>query len=92
MPLLPLGLPFLPPAAAPTDSYWYFGPGQLPGEVVIKVSGEREDPLQCFRSAGLAAGVNEPWVVPEERNVQIWVCRGPYRTLQEVWQMFEGQN
>jgi len=82
----------LPPAVAPTGSYWFFGPGTLPGDIVIKVRGDREDMLRYFHSVELAAVVNEPWVVPEERNVQIWLCRGPYGTLQEIWPLFEGQN
>jgi hypothetical protein len=82
----------LPPAVAPVGSYWYFGPGKRPGEVVIKVGGDREDLLAFFRSVTLAAVVTEEWVVPEERDVAIWLCRGPYRTLAQVWPQFEGQN
>lgn len=82
----------LPPAVAPVGSYWFFGPGSKPGRVVIKIGGSREDLEPYFRSVEEAAGVNEPWVVPEERHLAIWVCRDPYGTLQEVWPAFRGQN
>jgi len=82
----------LPPAVAPVGSYWFFGPGAKPGRVVIKIGGSREDLGPYFRSVEAAAGVNEPWVVPEERHLTIWVCRDPYRTLQQVWPAFRGMN
>ncbi|NJD09032.1 MAG: glycosyltransferase family 39 protein [Gemmatimonadetes bacterium] len=82
----------LPPAMAPVGSYWFWGPGELPGDVVIKLRGERSDLLRFFRRIQLAAVVNEPWVVPEERHVEIWVCRDPYGTLAELWPRFRGQN
>ncbi|HET7566123.1 MAG TPA: glycosyltransferase family 39 protein [Gemmatimonadaceae bacterium] len=82
----------LPSAIAATGSYWFFGPGTKPGDVVIKVGGSRDDLTPFFRSVALAARVNEPWVVPEERDLPIWLGRQPYRTLQAVWPRFAGQN
>lgn len=82
----------LPSAVAPTGSYWFFGPGTKPGDVIIKVGGDRNDLTPYFRSVEVAARVSEPWVVPEERDLSIWICRQPYRTLQALWPRFEGQN
>jgi 4-amino-4-deoxy-L-arabinose transferase-like glycosyltransferase len=82
----------LPGAVAPTGSYWFFGPGKEPGEVIIKIGGAREDLVPFCRSIALADRVNEPWVVPEERDLPIWICRQPYHTLQEIWPSFAREN
>lgn len=82
----------LPPAVAPLGSYWFFGPGEKPGAVVVSVGSAPEDLQPFFRSVTLAATVNEPWVVPEERDVQIVIARDPYRPLQAIWPEFKGRN
>lgn len=81
----------LPPAVLPAGSYWFFGPGDKPGEVVVKIGGVREDLTPYCGAVELAARVDEPWVVPEERNLPIWICRQPYRTLQDLWPSFAGR-
>jgi hypothetical protein len=83
----------LPPARAPVGSYWFWGPGDLPGDVVIFVGGEAaelEGPW--FRSAREVVRVRRPWGVPEEREIPIVVARDPVRTLHEVWPEFAGRN
>ena len=82
----------LPPAVAPLGSYWFFGPGKKSGLVVISVGSPPEDLQVFFRSVSLVATVNEPWVVPEERDVPIVIARDPYRPLQAVWPQFKGRN
>ncbi|HET8655185.1 MAG TPA: glycosyltransferase family 39 protein [Longimicrobiaceae bacterium] len=82
----------LPPAVAPVGSYWFFGPGDKPGEVIVKVGGSRDDLAPYCRSIALAGRVNARWVVPEERDLSIWICRHPYRTLQAIWPSFAGRN
>lgn len=85
----PLGLP---PAVAPMGSYWFFGPGTRPGAVAIVIGGEREELLEFYERVEPAARVTGELRVPEERDVTIWVARGPRAPLQELWPMFEGQN
>ncbi len=82
----------MPPAIAPVGSYWFWGPGQRPGNVMIVIGSSREDLVALFDSVALAGRVTGSWRVPEERDVPIWIGRGPHRTLQEVWPSFEGQN
>lgn len=82
----------LPKAVAPIGSYWFWGPGEQPGNVLIKVGDEAEDLRPFCGSVELATRIDEPWVVPEERNLGIWICRQPHRTLQQIWPMFRGQN
>ena len=83
----------LPHAVSPVGSYWYWGPGDRPGQVTIVVGAEPEDVLgEFFREAELAARVTNPWGVPEERSVGIVVARDPIRPLQDVWPEWRGIN
>lgn len=82
----------MPRAIAPVGSYWYWGPGPLPGRVMIVIGMDREDMEASFDSVALAERVTGEWRVPEERDVPIWIGRAPHRTLQQVWPGFEGQQ
>ncbi|MGK7311280.1 MAG: glycosyltransferase family 39 protein [Candidatus Longimicrobiales bacterium M2_2A_002] len=83
----------IPHAVSPVGSYWYWGPGDRPGQVTIVVGAEPEDVLgEYFAEATLAARVRNPWGVPEERNVGIVVARDPIRPLQQVWPEWRGIN
>jgi hypothetical protein len=82
----------LPPAVAPVGSYWYFGPGDRPGNVLIKLGGDAEGLQTIFRSCRVAAYADSRWAVPYERHVPIFLCHGPYRPLQELWPGWEGNN
>ncbi|MET0396423.1 MAG: glycosyltransferase family 39 protein [Longimicrobiaceae bacterium] len=82
----------LPPAVSAAGSYWFFGPGELPGEVVVAVGVPEEDLRRAFRAVRPAARVASPWSVEEERDVAVLVAEGPQRTLQEVWSELAGRN
>jgi hypothetical protein len=83
----------LPHAVAPVGSYWFWGPGERPGQVTVVVGAEPEDLLgEYFEEATLAARVRNPWGVPEERSVGIVVARNPVRPLQAVWPEWRGVN
>ncbi|MFW5947581.1 MAG: glycosyltransferase family 39 protein [Gemmatimonadota bacterium] len=83
----------IPHAVAPVGSYWFWGPGELPGRVTVVVGADPEDVRGTFfHSATLAARVTNPWGVPEERSVGIVVARDPIRPLQELWPSWRGVN
>lgn len=83
----------LPDVISPVGSYWFWGPGERPGEVVVVVGAEVEELAGAgFRSAVEVDRVRRPWGVPEERDVPIVVARDPVRTLQEVWPELRGMN
>jgi len=82
----------LPAVVSPTGSFWFFGPGTKPGEVVVTIGAGREDLVPLFDSVGAAGRVTSPWSVAEERDLTIFVARGPHRTLQEVWPSLGGRN
>jgi hypothetical protein len=77
----PLGLP---PVVSMAGSFYFFGPGELPGEVMLFVGVEREDIEETCGSLELATRVTAEWTV-EENDVPVLVCREPTRTVQEVW-------
>jgi hypothetical protein len=82
----------LPSVVSPTGSFWFFGPGTKPGEVVVTIGAGREDLAPLFDSVEAAGRVASPWSVAEERDLTIYVARGPHRTLQEVWPSLAGRN
>jgi hypothetical protein len=83
----------VPPVVAPIGSYWFFGPGDLPGEVAVVVGDEAAElEGRYFRSAVETTRVLRPWGVPEEQDVPIVVARDPIRRLQEIWPEFRGRN
>lgn len=79
-------------AVAPVGSYWFFGPGDRTGDVVLVVGEEASELAAYFAEVEEVARVRNPWGVPEERDVPLVVGRAPYRTLQELWPGFRGRN
>ena len=84
-----LGLPRVVSAAG---SYWFFGPGEKPGTVVISLGVTREDLERLFGTVTPAGRVLNEWGVPEERDVSIYVGENPKATLQQVWPRLAGRN
>jgi Dolichyl-phosphate-mannose-protein mannosyltransferase len=82
----------LPPAVSPAGSYWFFGPGDLPGEVVVTLGVPPESLRKYYDSVRTAARVGHPWAVVEERRVSINIGTGARTTLQEVWPSLAGRN
>ncbi len=82
----------LPPVVSPAGSYWFFGPGEKPGAVVVSIGPGREDLAPYFDSVEPAARITHPWAVAEERDLTVFVARRPRRTLQEIWPTLAGRN
>ncbi len=82
----------LPPTISAAGSYWFFGPGDRSGLTTVVV-GERADHLrQLFREVTEVMRTTNPWGVAEEQSVPIFVCRGPRKSIAEVWPSLAGQN
>ena len=82
----------LPPARAFVGTYWFFGPGHLPGDVLI-LHGFGADDFARFCDSHTAAGsVGHEFAVAAERDVTIFICRGPFRSLQAQWPRWEGEQ
>jgi hypothetical protein len=84
-----LGLPRVISAAG---SYWFFGPGERPGTVVISLGVTQEDMQKFFGTVTYAGKVINEWGVPEERDVSIYVGENPKETLQQLWPRLAGRN
>ncbi|HEX6104125.1 MAG TPA: glycosyltransferase family 39 protein [Gemmatimonadales bacterium] len=82
----------LPRAVSPAGSYWFFGPGEKPGDVVVTIGIAREDLRPFFDSLQAATRVTSEWAVAEERDLTVFVAREPRGTLQEVWPTLAGRN
>jgi 4-amino-4-deoxy-L-arabinose transferase-like glycosyltransferase len=82
----------LPPVVSPAGSYWFFGPGERPGEVVITLGIPAESLRQFYDSVRTVAWVGHPWAVEEERRVSINLGTGPRTTLQAIWPSLGGRN
>ena len=81
-----------PPAVCACGSYWFFGPGEKPGRVLLTFGDEPEDLRGLYASSRVVARFDHPWMVSEERDQPIVVSTGPFRTLQEVWPSLAGRN
>ena len=84
-----LGLPRVVSAAG---SYWFFGPGDRPGTVVISLGVTQHDMEQFFGTVTYAGKVLNDWGVPEEQDVSIYVGENPKETIQQLWPKLAGRN
>jgi hypothetical protein len=75
----------LPHAVCICGSYWFFGPGTLPGEVLVTVGIEESDLRTLYGNVQPAGRIDLSWSVPEERNAPLYVATEPAMTLQQFW-------
>ena len=74
----------LPDALCTVMTYYYWGPGKLPGDVAITVGLSREN-VALYSDVTLAATVVSDHTVPGETNQPVLLCRKPAKTIQDVW-------
>jgi 4-amino-4-deoxy-L-arabinose transferase-like glycosyltransferase len=82
----------LPEVVSPAGSYWFFGPGDRPGKVVITIGVPEDDLRRFFDSVATAATVSHAWAVPEERSLTVHVGSRARTTLQQLWPSLAGRN
>jgi 4-amino-4-deoxy-L-arabinose transferase-like glycosyltransferase len=75
----------LPHAICACGTYWFFGPGKLPGEVLVTIGIDESDLRAFYGSVQPAGRIDLPWSVPEERNAPLYVATEPVMTLQQLW-------
>jgi hypothetical protein len=75
----------LPHAISSHNSYWIWGPGEKPGEVLIVVGGDPKDYHNMYDDVQQAATVICEYARPFETNLPVYLCRRPKVTLQQVW-------
>jgi hypothetical protein len=82
----------IPKAIAVVGTYWFFGPGDLPGDIVILHGVGRDEAADYCGTIEVVSTVTHPFAVEEERDVVISICREPRQTLQELWPSMAGNN
>jgi hypothetical protein len=74
----------LPAAISGHQTYFFWGPRDYKGEVVIALQRSRKDLEEAFASVEDAGSHYHKWGMAEE-NCPIYLCRGLKRPLAEVW-------
>jgi len=82
----------LPRVVSAHGSFWFFGPGDKPGTVLLTLGVSREDLLKVYDVVTLAAHSHDGWLVDEEQDIDVYVCERPRETLQELWPSLAGRN
>jgi hypothetical protein len=82
----------IPNAIAVTGTYWFFGPGELPGDVIVFHGVSRDDVDDYCGILEDVGTVSHPFAVEEERDLVIRICREPTQTLQDLWPSMAGNN
>jgi hypothetical protein len=75
----------LPNAISSHNSYWMWGPGDKPGEVLIVVGGSVKDYQATYEDVEQAATITCEYAMPYETDLPVFLCRRPKMTLQQVW-------
>ena len=75
----------LPKAVCGHNNYWHWGLRGQTIEVLIILGGRRENHLRAFESVEEMAVFHHPYVMPYENNMSVYVCRGLYLPLEEIW-------
>ncbi len=75
----------LPNAISGHNNYWLWGFDGYTGDVMIVIGGQEADLRRYFNSVTPAGLVSNPYSMPYENNLTIWVARGSKKPLREVW-------
>jgi hypothetical protein len=73
----------LPNAISRHNNYWYWGPGNKPGKILLVIGGSKEDYDCLYENVQQVATFTNPYAY--ESGAPIFLCRKPKHTLQEVW-------
>jgi hypothetical protein len=76
----------LPPALSGHQNYFYWGPGNCSGEIMIVLDEDATDEREQFSSVEDRGTVeSSPWAMPNEQRLHIFVCRDLKIPLRELW-------
>ncbi|MFI4974511.1 MAG: glycosyltransferase family 39 protein [Caulobacterales bacterium] len=74
-----------PPAISGNNNYFLWGPKGFDGSVVIALGGDHDQLSRMFNSIEVAGAIHNPYAMPYETNVPIYVLRGPRMPLNDLW-------
>lgn len=75
----------MPNAICGCGSYWFFGPGSKPGEVLVTIGVQGALLRQLYHRVMPAGRIVDTLAVPEEQDVALYVSTDPVTTLQALW-------
>ena len=75
----------LPRAISPHNNYYLWGPGDSSGNVVIAVGMDLGKLQLLFADVQKATTILDPYAVPDEDNLPVYVCRNPRVPLSDAW-------
>jgi hypothetical protein len=75
----------LPGAVSLNSSYYLWGPGEKPGNIVISIGVPLEGLKRYFRRIRRQTTIRHEYAISYENDLPVYLCREPVRTLQEVW-------
>jgi len=73
----------LPNAISTHNNYWFWGPGDKPGKVLLVIGGSKEDYEGLYEDVWQVSAFANPYAV--ESGKPIFLCRKPKGTLQAFW-------
>jgi dolichyl-phosphate-mannose-protein mannosyltransferase len=76
----------LPPAISGHQNYFFWGPRDWTGEVILVLDTNDDDERELFGSVeDLGQVVSSPWAMPFERRTHIYLCRDLKISVGELW-------
>lgn len=75
----------LPRALSGHNNYFLWGPGDATGDVMIVLGDRREVLEKYFDHVEWGAVFQNPYVMPYENDMPVWVCRGAKVSLKDLW-------
>jgi hypothetical protein len=75
----------IPNAISPHNSYYFWGPRDYTGDCVILFGERAEFDKQFFGDVRQAAVISNPYAMPNEIDLPVYVCRRPKMPLSELW-------
>jgi hypothetical protein len=75
----------LPRAVSPHNNYYLWGPGNAWTDVVIAVGMDPHTLQLLFWDVQRAATIVEPYAIPDESDLPVYICRNPRVPLLQAW-------
>lgn len=75
----------LPPALSGHNQYWFWGPGNNDGSLILHVGGRVDRGKRLCRSVEVVGSFGGPYVMPYENDRPIFLCRGLLVPLPQLW-------
>jgi hypothetical protein len=75
----------LPKAISPHNSYYFWGPHGYSGDCVILFGERAEFIKQFFGDVRQVAAISNPYAMPNEIDLPVYLCRRPAMPLSELW-------